>query len=201
MASGPVGTLAAGACFLLAALAHALRWRIGAWLGAAGAAILAGALAARGLRAGHWQLTSEYEFALAFALATALAALALGVDRGQPESTRGAHAVQAVTMALATSELKNVALVTDGRFSGATSGPCVGHVSPETYVGGPIAALRDGDEITIDIPDRKINVRLSDEEIKNRLVGFEPVKRPVPPGFMRRYVKYVSSAAEGAVLQ
>ena len=101
MASGPVGTLAAGACFLLAALAHALRWRIGAWLGAAGAAILAGALAARGLRAGHWPLTSEYEFALAFALATALAALALGVDRGQPESTRGAHAVQAVTMALA----------------------------------------------------------------------------------------------------
>jgi cytochrome c-type biogenesis protein CcsB len=66
--------IVAGACFLLAALAHALGWRVGTWLAAAGAAILTGALAARGLLAGHWPLTSEYEFALAFALGTALAA-------------------------------------------------------------------------------------------------------------------------------
>jgi ABC-type transport system involved in cytochrome c biogenesis permease subunit len=94
---------------LLAALAHARRGRAGTWLGAAGAAILSGALTARGLRAGHWPLTSQYEFALAFALGTALAALALGAGRGQPEprssptarKAEGAHAVQAVTMALA----------------------------------------------------------------------------------------------------
>jgi ABC-type transport system involved in cytochrome c biogenesis permease subunit len=109
MTSGPLGALAAGACFLLAALAHARRGRAGTWLGAAGAAILSGALAARGLRAGHWPLTNQYEFALAFALGTALAALALGAGQGQPQPrsswtarrAEGAHAVQAVTMALA----------------------------------------------------------------------------------------------------
>jgi dihydroxy-acid dehydratase len=83
----------------------------------------------------------------------------------------------AVTMALKSSGLKRVALVTDGRFSGATSGPCVGHVSPEAFAGGPIAALRDGDEISIDIPERKIEVDLSEEEIAERLKGFVPPKR------------------------
>ncbi len=84
MASDPLAPLVAGALFLLAAciglvpLSHPWRWRFGAWLAAAGAAILAGALAARGLRAGHWPLTGEYEFALAFALTTSLAALGLG---------------------------------------------------------------------------------------------------------------------------
>jgi hypothetical protein len=109
MASGPMGALAAAGCFVLAALAHARRWRTGAWLGAAGAAILVGALAARGLRAGHWPLTGEYEFGLAFALGAALAALTLGVRPDHPEPAtpqthqeiEGAHAVQAVTMALA----------------------------------------------------------------------------------------------------
>jgi dihydroxy-acid dehydratase len=96
---------------------------------------------------------------------------------------------------------KRVALITDGRFSGATAGPCIGHVSPEAYVGGPIAALRDGDEISIDIPGRKLEVRLSDEEIRNRLAAWRPVQREIPPGFMRRYVKLVSSAAKGAVLE
>ena len=104
----------------------------------------------------------------------------------------------AVTMALTFSGLKRVALVTDGRFSGATQGPCVGHVSPEAYVGGPIAAVRDGDEIEIDIPKRSINVKNVD--IEKRLNGFAPIERAVPRGFMRRYVKYVSSAAKGAVL-
>ncbi|MBW2063040.1 MAG: dihydroxy-acid dehydratase [Deltaproteobacteria bacterium] len=118
-----------------------------------------------------------------------------------PKGGPGMPETLAVTLALVTSSLKRVALITDGRFSGATSGPCVGHVSPEAYVGGPIAALKDGDEIEIDIPDRKINVNLSENEIEKRLQGFEPVKHPVPPGFMRRYVKYVSSAAKGAILE
>lgn len=110
MASGSVGALAAGACFLLAALAHARRWQVGAWLEAAGASILTGALVSRGLRAGHWPLTGEYEFALAFALGTALAALALGAGQGRSRSTEGADIVRAVTMALA------AALVVYARF-------------------------------------------------------------------------------------
>ncbi|MBI4768447.1 MAG: dihydroxy-acid dehydratase [Deltaproteobacteria bacterium] len=118
-----------------------------------------------------------------------------------PKGGPGMPETLAVTLALITSGLKRVALVTDGRFSGATSGPCVGHVSPEAYVGGPIAALRDGDQVTIDIPNRKIEVNLSDEEIRQRLQGFKPVKKEVPPGFMQRYIKYVGSAAKGALLE
>jgi dihydroxy-acid dehydratase len=117
-----------------------------------------------------------------------------------PKGGPGMPETLAVTLALITSGLKRVALITDGRFSGATSGPCVGHVSPEAFVGGPIASLRDGDMIEIDIPNRKLEVRLSDQEIRSRLQGFKPVQREVPAGFMQRYVKYVGSAAQGAVL-
>jgi dihydroxy-acid dehydratase len=107
----------------------------------------------------------------------------------------------AVTLGLEFAGCKRVALITDGRFSGATAGPCIGHVSPEARVGGPIAAVRDGDEISIDIPGRKLDVRLSDEEIRSRLEDWKPMEREIPPGFMRRYVKLVSSAAKGAVLE
>ena len=75
----------------------------------------------------------------------------------------------AVTMGLELHGFSRVALITDGRFSGATSGPCIGHVSPEAAAGGPIAALRDGDEISIDIPGRSLEVMLSEEEIASRL--------------------------------
>ena len=118
-----------------------------------------------------------------------------------PKGGPGMPETLAVTMALKSSGLKRVALITDGRFSGATSGPCVGHISPEACAGGPIAALRDGDQITIDIPHRKIEVNLSDEKITERLKNFVPLKRDIPPGFMRRYVKTVSSAARGAILE
>lgn len=118
-----------------------------------------------------------------------------------PKGGPGMPETLAVTLALITSGLKRVALITDGRFSGATSGPCVGHISPEAYVGGPIAALRNGDQIEIDIPNRKLEVKLSDEEIGQRLKGFKPVKKEVPPGFMQRYIKYVGSAAQGALLE
>jgi dihydroxy-acid dehydratase len=118
-----------------------------------------------------------------------------------PRGGPGMPETLAVTMALRSSKLRRVALVTDGRFSGATAGPCVGHVSPEAYVGGPIAAVRDGDEVEIDIAGRSIRVDLSDDEIGRRLEGFQPVTHPVPTGFMRRYVKSVGSAARGAVLE
>jgi len=118
-----------------------------------------------------------------------------------PKGGPGMPETLAVTMALDMSGLKKVALITDGRFSGASAGPCIGHVCPEAYVGGPIAAVRDGDEIEIDIPARRLNVKISEGEIKKRLEGFKPPERAVPEGYMRRYVKYVTSAARGAVLE
>ncbi|MBN2027631.1 MAG: dihydroxy-acid dehydratase [Actinobacteria bacterium] len=118
-----------------------------------------------------------------------------------PKGGPGMPETLAVTMGLELHGFARVALITDGRFSGATSGPCIGHVSPEAAVGGPIAALRDGDEISIDIPGRLLEVRLGEEEIASRLAEREPPHRDVAPGFMRRYVKLVSSAARGAVLE
>jgi dihydroxy-acid dehydratase len=117
-----------------------------------------------------------------------------------PRGGPGMPETLAVTMGLELNGYKRVALVTDGRFSGASSGPCIGHVSPEAYVGGPIAALREGDLVKIDIPGRSIDVELSAEEIASRMKGFKPVEPDVPPGYMRRYVKLVGSAANGAVL-
>jgi dihydroxy-acid dehydratase len=93
-----------------------------------------------------------------------------------------------------------VAMVTDGRFSGATRGPCVGHVCPEAALGSPLAALRDGDVIEIDIPNRVLSVRLSDAELNDRLAGWTPPVREIPPGFLRLYVDRVGPASQGAVL-
>jgi dihydroxy-acid dehydratase len=118
-----------------------------------------------------------------------------------PRGGPGMPETVAVTIGLNLSGVKNLALVTDGRFSGASSGPCIGHVSPEAAVGGPIAALRDGDLIRIDIPNRRLEVALTDEEIGERLERRQPVRREIPPGYMRRYVKSVCSAARGAVLE
>jgi dihydroxy-acid dehydratase len=118
-----------------------------------------------------------------------------------PKGGPGMPEMLAATMSIGLHGYTRVALVTDGRFSGATSGPCVGHVSPEAYAGGPIGILKDGDEISIDIPSRKIEVSLSDEEIQKRLKTYKPIKRDVPSGFMRRYIKLVSSAARGAIME
>ena len=95
----------------------------------------------------------------------------------------------------------SVAMVTDGRFSGATRGPCVGHVCPEAASGGPIAALRDGDVIEIDIPARTLSVRLSDQELDARLAAWQPPGRAIPPGFLRLYADRVGPASGGAVLE
>ena len=94
---------------------------------------------------------------------------------------------------------ESVALITDGRFSGASRGGAIGHVSPEAYAGGPIAALRDGDVIDIDIPARRLDVRLTDEEISKRLSEVKRLDRPVV-GVQRKYRKLVSSGADGAYL-
>jgi dihydroxy-acid dehydratase len=94
----------------------------------------------------------------------------------------------------------SVAMVTDGRFSGATRGPCVGHVCPEAALGGPLAALRDGDVIEIDIPNRVLAVRLSDAELRCRMEGWAPPAREIPPGFLRLYADRVGPASQGAVL-
>ena len=92
-----------------------------------------------------------------------------------------------------------VALITDGRFSGATRGLMVGHVAPESVKGGPIAALRDGDEITIDVNARRLDVALSDDEIAQRLAEYEPPEPAYTSGVMAKYARTVSSASEGAV--
>jgi dihydroxy-acid dehydratase len=94
----------------------------------------------------------------------------------------------------------SVAMVTDGRFSGATRGPCVGHICPEAALGGPLAALRDGDMIEIDIPNRVLAVRLSDVELNGRLADWTPPTRDIPPGFLRLYADRVGPASQGAVL-
>lgn len=94
-----------------------------------------------------------------------------------------------------------VALLTDGRFSGATRGACIGHVSPEAMEGGPIALLEEGDIIAIDIPRRSLNVRLSDEELAARKANWKQPAPKVTTGYLSRYAKLVTSANTGAVLK
>ncbi len=95
---------------------------------------------------------------------------------------------------------ESVALITDGRFSGGTRGACVGHVAPEAAAGGPIGVVRDGDEILIDIPGRRIELLLPAEEIRERLRNFKPKKKEIPSPWLRRYAKLVTSASRGAIL-
>ena len=94
---------------------------------------------------------------------------------------------------------KEVALITDGRFSGATRGAAIGHISPEAASRGPIAALKDGDIISIDIPGYKLEVELDDSEISRRLAGLAEFESRVKTGYLKRYAERVSSASTGAV--
>ena len=94
---------------------------------------------------------------------------------------------------------EDCALVTDGRFSGATHGPCVGHVSPEAAAGGPIAFVQDGDMIEIDIHNRTLRLEVSDEELARRKEGWIPVRKPRKPA-LAKYAALVSSADTGAVI-
>lgn len=95
---------------------------------------------------------------------------------------------------------KDVALITDGRFSGASRGASIGHVSPEAMAGGLIGLLKDGDEIHIDIPNRVLEVKLSDEEIQRRRAEYVKPEPKVKTGYLARYAKLVTSANTGAVL-
>jgi len=95
---------------------------------------------------------------------------------------------------------ESVALITDGRFSGGTRGPCIGHISPEAMEGGPIAIIKDGDKIKIDIPKRRIDLMVSDKDIKKRLSTWRPPKPKIRKGYLLRYAMMVSSAGKGAVM-
>jgi dihydroxy-acid dehydratase len=94
---------------------------------------------------------------------------------------------------------RDVALLTDGRFSGASRGAAIGHISPEAAEGGPIAVVKNGDQIEIDIPGKKLNLLISKEELKRRLSQWKPPKKKLR-GYLNRYAKLVTSANTGATL-
>ncbi|MFH0826626.1 MAG: dihydroxy-acid dehydratase [Candidatus Omnitrophota bacterium] len=95
----------------------------------------------------------------------------------------------------------SVALITDGRFSGGTKGPCIGHISPEASSRGPIAILKEGDIISIDIANRKLEVKLSKAEIQKRFKNWKAIAPKIKTGYLARYSKWVSSADKGAILE
>ena len=94
-----------------------------------------------------------------------------------------------------------VALLTDGRFSGASRGACIGHISPEAMEGGPLALVHDGDTISIDIPNRKLELEVSDEELAKRKAEWKQPEPKVKTGYLSRYAKLVTSANTGAVMK
>jgi len=114
---------------------------------------------------------------------------------GMPEMLAPTSAIQGMGLG------KDVALITDGRFSGGTRGICIGHISPEAAEGGPIAVLRDGDMITIDIPNGILRVELSDEELQARLAEWKEPEPKIQHGYLKRYAKMVTSASTGAILK
>lgn len=117
-----------------------------------------------------------------------------------PKGGPGMREMLNPTSAIAGMGIKNVGLITDGRFSGGTRGPCIGHVSPEAMADGPIGVIRDGDIIEIDIENRSINVELTDEEIAERLKTREIPEKDVD-GWLALYRQLVSSADKGAILR
>ncbi len=119
-----------------------------------------------------------------------------------PKGGPGMREMLNPTSAIMGSGLGNcVALITDGRFSGATRGAAIGHVSPEAAVGGPIALVNEGDEIEIDIPANTINVLVSDEELAKRKAAWQPRAPRITTGYLARYAKSVTSGSTGAVLE
>jgi len=94
---------------------------------------------------------------------------------------------------------ESVALMTDGRFSGATHGVMVGHVAPEAVAGGPIAAIRDGDTIVFDVHQRRLNLEVPEEELRARLAQWKPPEPRYTSGVMAKYAKLVAPASRGAV--
>jgi len=117
-----------------------------------------------------------------------------------PVGGPGMREMLAVTAAIQGQGLgDSVALLTDGRFSGATHGFMAGHVAPEAPRGGPIAAVRDGDTIVFDVANRELRVELSDEEIAKRVAAYDSPPPKYTSGVLGKYAKHVGSAAEGAI--
>lgn len=119
-----------------------------------------------------------------------------------PKGGPGMRETLAPTSAIAGAGLsESVALITDGRFSGGTRGPCIGHVSPEAAVGGPIALVKPGDMISIDIPARRLDLQVSAEELERRKAEWIPPEPKIKTGILARYRKSVTSASSGGVLR
>jgi dihydroxy-acid dehydratase len=117
-----------------------------------------------------------------------------------PAGGPGMREMLAVTAALVGEGLgEEVALITDGRFSGATHGLMVGHIAPESVAGGPIGIVKDGDEITLDVDRRRLDVALSEDELAERTAAYRPPDRPYPGPALSKYARLVASASEGAV--
>ena len=117
-----------------------------------------------------------------------------------PKGGPGMREMLMITMRISETSLNtSVALVTDGRFSGGTGGLSIGHVSPEASEGGPIAILREGDIILIDVPNRRLNVNLDDDEIRRRFKTWKPPEPKVKKGYLALYAKTTSSANKGAI--
>ena len=117
-----------------------------------------------------------------------------------PKGGPGMREMLSVTAAIVGEGLgESVALLTDGRFSGATRGLMAGHVSPEAALGGPIGALRNGDIVVLDVQRRLLEVEISDLEIKQRLAGAKPRAPRYPSGVFAKYAALVSSASDGAI--
>jgi dihydroxy-acid dehydratase len=119
-----------------------------------------------------------------------------------PKGGPGMREMLSPTSAIAGMGLsESVALITDGRFSGGTRGPCIGHISPEAMEGGPLAVVKNGDIIRIDIPARSLNVALTNQEIKQRLQKWKKPAPKITKGYLARYARFVSSADEGAIMK
>lgn len=117
-----------------------------------------------------------------------------------PKGAPGMPEMLGATIQLKMAGLKKTALITDGRFSGATSGPCVGHICPEAFDGGPLAWVEDGDLIEIDIPNHGLHLHVDADTLAKRRQAWQRYERDVPNGFMRRYRQHVLPASQGAVL-
>jgi dihydroxy-acid dehydratase len=117
-----------------------------------------------------------------------------------PRGGPGMPELLSITTTIELLMLKRVVLITDARFSGASAGLAVGHVTPEAYEGGPIALVRDGDRVIVDVPARSIALMVSDEELESRKAAWKPRERPLAVGYLRRYKEMVGPASNGAVL-
>ena len=119
-----------------------------------------------------------------------------------PKGGPGMREMLGPTAAIAGMGLSDsVALITDGRFSGGTRGPCIGHISPEAMEGGPIAVVQDGDMVIISITEKKIDIAISEQEIQERLRDLKPKEPKIQKGWLARYAAHVTSAATGAVMK